>query len=871
MILDEILRQILVYLYNFTENYGISIIALSFVVFALMLPLFWVAEKLQYKDLIRKAAMQTSLTEIEDVKNKQEKYYYTKEIFKKHNYKAYYPLINIVGLLIQIPFFLAAYWMLSDFDSFNGQKFGPILDLNNPDGLINVGTLNANALPFLMTIVNLIAIYFSKNKLHNKEIYQLFSIAILFLIILYSSSSALVIYWTASNFFSIFKNKLILNERNIETVDLPNYKFSLSIIKKRIIIYEKEISNILIILLVYFFFIHLLLTLFLSQSISSSFFQAPQSMSSKVFLLATLLSFTILFSINSFNKNRGNHLVYFVYIFILIGSLLFLSGSFRGLIEISIKSATIFHYLMIFFGFILLIFRLKIRRLSLKKKSIFLLKKSQYAPFLSLLIPLTVYLQTNLEFFNVFSGFQYYFLMIGVPILVFHLTYLVFEKSINERIYIPSFVAIILSFYLVPTVTNLTGLNADNNFIPHLLTLFFIIAIFILLNKIDKKIIPVLSISILLILGFLSLYTNSIKNLNKEKSFTLQQSMNPTETFFDGKIMKHKPDIYLLIYDAYVEENQMERLYNINNVKQMDLLKSQKFEIYKNIYSTGHSSLESMSNVVNLSNTFYFPNSVEYRKKINGESTINRILQKNGYKTHNVISDYLVRGSKQKVDYSYPSTNNLSASNDMLTIVEAILVGEFKFDLEYSKDYNKWINIKNKVIKTNIQTPVFLYSHSKYPGHSQNSGTLLINENQLFNDRLKLANKEMKNDISLILQKNKESIIIIAGDHGPYLTADGSGMLNYDESDITKDHILDRYGVFLAIRYPDKWKNTAYGNKIDVLQEVFVNVLANMYELKPPKNLVGKKSCVLNYNFNTPPIKDGIIQIGINKGESLHN
>jgi hypothetical protein len=341
---------------------------------------------------------------------------------------------------------------------------------------------------------------------------------------------------------------------------------------------------------------------------------------------------------------------------------------------------------MIFFGFTLLICRLKIRRLSLKKKS-------QYAPFLSLLIPLTVYLQTNLEFFNVFSGFQYYFLMIGVPILEFHLTYLVFEKSINERIYIPSFVAIILSFYLVPTVTNLTGLNADNNFIPHLLTLFFIIAIFILLNKIDKKIIPVLSISILLILGFLSLYTNSIKNLNKEKSFTLQQSMNPTETFFDGKIMKHKPDIYLLIYDAYVEENQMERLYNINNVKQMDLLKSQKFEIYKNIYSTGHSSLESMSNVVNLSNTFYFPNSVEYRKKINGESTINRILQKNGYKTHNVISDYLVRGSKQKVDYSYPSTNNLSSSNDMLTIVEAILVGEFKFDLEYSKDYNKWINI----------------------------------------------------------------------------------------------------------------------------------------------------------------------------------
>ena len=836
-----------------------------------MLPLFWVAEKLQHKERVRKTAMQTSLNEIKYVKNKQEKYYYTKEIFKKHNYKAYYSLISIVGLLIQIPFFLAAYWMLSDFDSFNGQTFGPILDLHKPDGIINVGTLNVNALPFLMTLVNLIVIYFSKNSLQNKEINQLFGTAILFLIILYSSSSALVIYWTASNFFSIFKNKLILNERNIKTVDLPNYKFSLSIIKQRIIIYEKEISNILVVLLVYFFFIHLLLTLFLFQANSAVFFQLSQSMSSKVFLLATLLLFSFLFFIKSFHKKRKISLIYFVYILTVLSSLFFLSGSFRDLIAMSIKSATIFHYLMILFGFILLIFRLKIRRLSIKKKSFFLLKKNQYAPYLSLLIPLTVSLQTNLEFFNVFSGIQYYFLMIGVPILVFHLAYLVFEKSINQSIYIPSFIAIILSFYLVPIVTNLTGLNADNNFIPHLLTLFLMIAIFILLNKIDKKIIPTLSISVLLILGFLRLYDNSIKKLNKEKSYTLQQSMNPTETFFDGKIMKHKPDIYLLIYDAYVEENQMERLYNINNIKQMDLLKSHKFEIYNNVYSTGNASLESMSNVVNLSNIFYFPNSLEYRKKINGESTINRILQKNGYKTHNVINDYLVRGSEQKVDYSYPSTDNLSASNDMLTIVEAILIGEFKFDLEFSGDYNKWISIKNKVIKKNIQTPIFLYSHSRYPGHSQNSGTLLINENQLFNNRLKLANKEMKNDISLILQKNKESIIIIAGDHGPYLTADGSGMSNYDESDITKDHILDRYGVFLAIRYPDKWKNNSYGNKIDVLQEVFANVLANMYELNPPKNLVGKKSCVLNYKITPPPIKDGVIQIGINKGERLYD
>ena len=230
----------------------------------------------------------------------------------------------------------------------------------------------------------------------------------------------------------------------------------------------------------------------------------------------------------------------------------------------------------------------------------------------------------------------------------------------------------------------------------------------------------------------------------------------------------------------------------------------------------------------------------------------------------------MIRGSQQKVDYSYPSTENLSVSNDMFTIVKAILLGEFQFDLEYSSDYNGWLNKKNAILQKDIKKPKFLYAHSRFPGHSQNSGTLLPNENQLFEDRLKTANQEMKNDLSQILQNDKESIIIIAGDHGPALTADGYRMIGYNESDITSDYILDRYGIFLAIRYPKDWKKN-YGNKIDILQEVFVNVLANMYEIKPPKNLVEKKSNQLNNQYSTPTLIEGIIQIGKNKGERLYN
>ena len=127
----------------------------------------------------------------------------------------------------------------------------------------------------------------------------------------------------------------------------------------------------------------------------------------------------------------------------------------------------------------------------------------------------------------------------------------------------------------------------------------------------------------------------------------------------------------------------------------------------------------------------------------------------------------------------------------------------------------------------------------------------------------------MKNDISQIIQNDKESIIIIAGDHGPYLTGDGHRMEKHNKEDISSDHILDRFGVFLAVRYPDGWA-TSYGNEIEVLQEVFVNVLANMCEVKAPKNLVGKESSVLNKLIPTPVLIDGIIQYGTSKGEPLY-
>ncbi|GAB5552437.1 MAG: hypothetical protein Sapg2KO_20280 [Saprospiraceae bacterium] len=211
MFLIEFLRYILEFFYGLTNSYGFSIILLSLTVTIIMLPLFWIAEKIQLRERARKAKMQSSLDEIKDVNNKQEKYYYTQEIYRKNNYHPIYSLIGLLGLLIQVPFFLAAYWMLLDYSPLEGVSFGPIKDLFQPDGLVSLKGMSINLLPFVMTIVNVFASYlYAKNKDKSEQI-QLVIIALVFLVLLYKLSSALVLYWTMNNVFALGKNWLISN------------------------------------------------------------------------------------------------------------------------------------------------------------------------------------------------------------------------------------------------------------------------------------------------------------------------------------------------------------------------------------------------------------------------------------------------------------------------------------------------------------------------------------------------------------------------------------------------------------------------------------------------------------------------------------
>lgn len=187
------------------DNPGLSIIVLSLAMNFLVLPLYKRADAMQEEERQMELKLHKGVTHIKKTFSGDEKMMILQTYYRQNNYKPTYMLRGAVSLLLEIPFFIAAYQFLSHLELLNGVSLGPIADLSRPDGLITIGGFTINVLPVIMTLINLIScIIFTKGSLLKTKI-QLYGMAIFFLFFLYTSPSGLVFYWTLNNAFSLVK------------------------------------------------------------------------------------------------------------------------------------------------------------------------------------------------------------------------------------------------------------------------------------------------------------------------------------------------------------------------------------------------------------------------------------------------------------------------------------------------------------------------------------------------------------------------------------------------------------------------------------------------------------------------------------------
>ena len=202
----------------YEESVFMSILFVSVVFNLLTYPLYKKADELQNEARLKKEKMSKWVDHIKKNFKGDERFFILSAYYKENDFSPLDQLKESLSLLIQIPFFAAAYIFFTSMNYYENTAFNAIL-LREEDALLHIGEMSINILPILMTLINIISACIYTKGFKFKDKISSFVLPILFLIILYHSPSALVIYWTSNNIISLIKNIILKNKsnHNIET------------------------------------------------------------------------------------------------------------------------------------------------------------------------------------------------------------------------------------------------------------------------------------------------------------------------------------------------------------------------------------------------------------------------------------------------------------------------------------------------------------------------------------------------------------------------------------------------------------------------------------------------------------------------------
>lgn len=348
-----------------------------------------------------------------------------------------------------------------------------------------------------------------------------------------------------------------------------------------------------------------------------------------------------------------------------------------------------------------------------------------------------------------------------------------------------------------------------------------LVAVAVFLSFIKQKKILFTVFIIFFISNSVLSFNSMLKNRNSE---IVSVSSNKVFEHTSDMQKKSSPDVFIMIYDSYTNQETVEA-YGYDNSEQMNFLLDNGFAIYDGSYSVGAHSTQSMSQVLHMEP---LQNQIEFRRHIAGEASGLKFFNSEGYNTYLLHeNDYCFRGFMPKYDTVFPAIDTSIAGYKIIS--GAILEGEFRFDAAFSNVTRKdFLKAKETFLSQDLPASKFIYNHTIIPNHCPMTGVLLPDETKKYTVRLEKANAEMRKDINDIKSQKRDAIIIIAGDHGPYLTKNGTTLgKQYDISEVDRLDIQARFGAFLAIHWPEP--SYAKKHNIKTIQDVLPATISYMY------------------------------------------
>lgn len=529
-----------------------------------------------------------------------------------------------------------------------------------------------------------------------------------------------------------------------------------------------------------------------------------------------------------------------------------------------------------FLIFILLVFLTNEKPLNylIKDQSLFNFKKIERFEFKNLIFlffpmtPIVQYVILNNEMLSISNSvIIIFFFLILTFIFAYVIPWILSVVASRETLTITSLGFLFIIFNM-PLLAAHSSWHQEGSILVQLLLLILIITLLLILNFISKIIFYVG----IIVFFVVNVTASALGVENVEWRTPEEIDKFPVETTLRGQEIQNKKDVLLLVYESYSNYETM-KYYGFDNREQLDFLEDNGFHIYQGVYSLGTPTMPAMSQVFNLERK------VSDRRFLAGGGAVHSILDRHNYKTLGVFqSDYFFRGlSIDQIEYdlSFPET---TAREGAELLIDAILRGEFSDEVSLQGvGYNSYLKQKYKLITKQYSQPLFIYAHSPVPGHRPHLSHRPKDEDKHINTYIhntkNFANKEIKRDVKKVIKHYPDAITIIAGDHGPFLTKTGYGFhLNPNKCNnhqIDRYDMQDRYGTFLAIRWPDE--NYATKHDIKILQDIFPAVFAYFFDDDAlfEDIRIQSRSTFNPQNICEVSIKDGILVGGKDDGKPL--
>ena len=840
---------------------GWGIVALSFLTSLAMTPLMKavagiVRRESEYQSVI--------LPQIAAIKERygsdMERHGHIQRLYSRYSYSPLSAIKKVLPLFVQIPFLLLTYFMLKGTAQLSGVSFLFLCNLGKPDAL----ALGVNVLPFAMTAINIVTV-FSTPDFSRRDWMQAIGIAFLFLVMLYSAPSALLLYWTLNNLITclrtLFGRKcaglLLIAGRIRHLGNLPGTatKCATPAVKAGLTLF-------LVLWGLFLFFS----SVFMSPDMPSGFTTAVVSRG--MILVACMASVSSFFLLRR-EASVIKPLLWFcaaassLYMSAMVICFLFFRNWYRdSMIGLTPNNGAALMLTLFALPYLTLVWR----RCYEWKRDIFAGLVSEWPVFLLPIVLAVHYSCSSPGFLLSVSSTVMLAVYMTLPcVLLAIMAVVMFGKWLEPRVVVGISAGFLLGYFLVPMISTDSGqglLHYQNNIILRLLLAGLLALILSSIRK--RKLIVVFSV-----FAFAGVAVNAVGNAAAECG-------NPESESAKGEHVAAMPweemprcvrtnNIYLLVYDGYAHDIVREA-YGLNQSFKIEKFLVEKgFNVY-NAYSTGVGTIESMSAVFEIGGI----RGTSDRSTLAGDNPFMDFLRHNGYRSSYVLCGYELpnRGERMPGDYYFPEKAKITRPENVLfgCLMEGFLSQAADVFNDYTTD--EWQNAKNKVLSTMSDKCCFIYAHNGNPGHNTWSPRYRKSDAEEIAGyalRLEKANECIIDDVERLVSQGRfnDSIVIVASDHGGFLTQPKV------PRSPTAFEILDREGILMAVHWPKDYRPAI---ELNCIQNLMLEIMIYLTGDRSLARLaISGETHGIIWPFETPAglIKNGVIQLGKDRGKSI--